>query len=63
MYVAEAAEEVRVGGDAVPAPADERGADEVGGDLDADEDLGEEVVVAKHRRGRGSKGCLLRRRS
>jgi hypothetical protein len=40
-----AAEEGRGGGDAEPAPADGGGADEVGGEGEAQDDLAEEVVL------------------
>lgn len=45
---AEAAEEGGIGGVAVPALADERGADEPGGEVEAEEDLMEEVAVVEH---------------
>ena len=61
--VAEAAEEGGVGGGPEPAPADGGGADEVGGEPEAEEDLGEEVAVAEHhrdrRRGRRREGGFL----
>ena len=49
MAPAEAAEEGRVGGVAEPALGDEGGADEEGGEVEAEEDLAEEVVGAEHR--------------
>lgn len=55
----EAAEEGRVGDVAEPALADERGADEAGGEGDADEDLDEEIVVVEH--GRDGSGGGRRR--
>jgi hypothetical protein len=48
-----AAEEGRGGGDAEPAPADGGGADEVGGEGEAQDDLAEEVVVVEHHRDGG----------
>ena len=41
-------EEPAVGGVVVPALADERGADEGGGEAEAQEDLNEKVAVVKH---------------
>jgi len=57
---AESAEEGGVGGAPEPAPGDGGGADEGGGEVEAEEDLAEEVVVVKHRRGRGRR-CSRRR--
>lgn len=49
----EAVEEVRVSDVAEPLLADESGTEEGGGVADVDQDLVEEVLVAKHRRRRG----------
>ena len=57
---AEAAAEVGVGDEAAPALADEGGAGERGGlRREAEEDLGEDVVVVRqsHRRGRAGAGA------
>jgi hypothetical protein len=58
---AEAAEEGRLGDDAAPAPADERGARERVARREAEEDLGEEVVVVQRRKlgGGGGEGAAL----
>ena len=53
MEAAEAAEEGGVGGVPEPAPGDEGGADEGGGEGEAQQDFAEEVVVAEHRWDRG----------
>ncbi|TVU00699.1 hypothetical protein EJB05_53881, partial [Eragrostis curvula] len=52
VALVEAAEEGRVGGVAEPALGDEGGADERGGEADAEQDVAEEVVVAKNQRDR-----------
>jgi hypothetical protein len=61
VEVAEAAEEGGVRGVAEPALGDGGGADEAGGEAEAEEDLAQEVVVAEHRLGRG-RGCRRRTR-
>ena len=48
MVLLEAAEEGGIGGVGKPALADEGGADEGGGEADAEEDLYEEIVVVEH---------------
>lgn len=60
VEAAEAAEECGVGGVPEPALGDGRGADEAGGEVEAEEDLAEDVVVAWHRGDLG-RGCRLRR--
>jgi hypothetical protein len=48
VELTETAEEGLVGGVVEPSLADGGGADEGGGEADAEEDLGEEVVVGEH---------------
>jgi hypothetical protein len=56
VELTETAEEGLVGGVVEPSLADGGGADEGGGETDAEEDLGEEVVFGEHL-GYGGGGC------
>lgn len=56
VEVAEAADEGRIGGDAEPAPTGDGGADEAGGEREAEQDLSKHIVVFKHL-GLGHSGC------
>jgi len=60
VEAAEAAEECGVRGVPEPALGDGGGADEAGGEVEAEEDLTEEVVVAEHHGDLG-RGCRLQR--
>jgi hypothetical protein len=51
VEAAEPAAEGGAGSDAEPARADERGADEGGGEGEAEQDLPQQVVVVEHPRG------------
>jgi hypothetical protein len=58
VEAAEAAEECRVRGVPEPAFGDGSGTDEAGGEVKAEEDLVEDVVIAEHRGDLG-RGCCL----
>jgi len=60
VEAAEAAEECGIGGVPEPALGDGGGADEVGGEVEAEEDLAEDVVVAQNGGDQGRR-CRLGR--